>query len=114
MMRIPLILALACVAVLGLTACDAQTADAVGAGGPAEQGASARAACKGCSDKDCACAGKDTAESGKVACVCARGKAGEPTWCEACDVGYVDGKKAGCPGCVAKALKERAAAGSRD
>jgi hypothetical protein len=57
--------------------------------------------CKGCAKK---------AAADAPACVCAKGKAGEPVWCDACDKGYVDGKPAGCKGCVAEALKKRAQA----
>jgi hypothetical protein len=68
-----------------------------------------------CKNKDCPCKpGQGDGESSKVDCVCARGKAGEPVWCKACNVGYVDGKRAGCPGCVEKALKKLEAARSAD
>jgi len=54
---------------------------------------------KGCATKQCGtkqCAGKATA----TACqACAKGKAGEATWCESCKVGYVDSKKVACKSC---------------
>ncbi len=71
--------------------------------------------CANCKNKDCPCkAEKADGESSEVACVCAKGKAGEPVWCKACNVGYVDGKKAGCPGCVKNALKKLEKAKSPD
>lgn len=33
------------------------------------------------------------------ACSCAKGKAGESVWCDACGHGYVEGKKVACKGC---------------
>ena len=42
-------------------------------------------------------------ESTAKACSCGAGKAGGTTWCAACGVGYVNGKKTACKGCVAKA-----------
>lgn len=42
------------------------------------------------------------AHSGEHMCeACAAGKSGESTWCEKCDVGFVEGEKVKCAGCYA-------------
>lgn len=70
-------------------------------------------ACKGSCEGDCkTCAAKQQAAAEMLGCVCAQGKAGEPVWCDVCDKGYVDGKPAGCKGCVAEAKQGRVKAGS--
>ena len=39
-------------------------------------------------------------QAGKAACdPCTQGKAGEATWCDDCNKGYVDGKPVKCKGC---------------
>ena len=38
-----------------------------------------------------------TAHAGCAAC--AKGKGGESVWCDACNAGYMDGKKTQCKGC---------------
>jgi len=43
------------------------------------------------------CQTTKTAHSGCAGC--AVGKAGEDVWCDACNAGYVDGKKTKCKGC---------------
>jgi hypothetical protein len=35
-------------------------------------------------------------------CSCDQGKAGEATWCEACDKGFVDSEAVKCKGCYDK------------
>jgi hypothetical protein len=73
--------------------------------------------CKGCVTKaqsGTACAGCDGAKAegaGDAACSCGAGKAGGTTWCDACGVGYVDGNKVGCKGCVTKAQSGTPCAG---
>ena len=63
-----------------------------------------KTACKGCvtkAESGKACPGCDKADA--KACACSVGKAGGTTWCDGCSVGYVDGKKMACKGCVTKA-----------
>ena len=43
-------------------------------------------------------------------CLCVKGLAGDPVWCQKCDKGFIDGEPAHCQGCVKKAQKKLAEA----
>lgn len=50
----------------------------------------------------CASEGSATVKEAPAGCAaCELGKSGETTWCDACGVGFVDGKKTKCKGCFA-------------
>ncbi len=60
-----------------------------------------------CKESGSSCCDKEkVAEAASAVCACAKGKAGEPVWCESCKKGYVDGKEVCCPSCVEDAKKK--------
>lgn len=42
------------------------------------------------------------ADDATAQCSCDQGKAGESTWCESCEKGYVESEAVSCKGCYAK------------